>query len=224
MSHICKHHKKQIISALFCVLFPFIALLLIVLYISRSLFSLLQTNFYRNTMAADNSKPVKRIMSTISKHSEEAEDDEICSGNLWKINDARVGREHFFESSTISCVLNTNEWWRAYVYYAAIFFGWRILSIRENNELKEKRTKVFKKKQSSRCRHNWEVKNDLNDHIQTFLSFFCVYFFLQITILVTHTQCIQVFVCFSIHLEWTLVLSGKTAIFKRFCVKEEKIR
>lgn len=37
----------------------------------------------------DNSRPVKRIMSTISKHSEEAEDDEICSGNLWIIN------EHF---------------------------------------------------------------------------------------------------------------------------------
>lgn len=30
----------------------------------------------------ENSRPVKRIMSTISKHSEEAEDDEICSGNL----------------------------------------------------------------------------------------------------------------------------------------------
>lgn len=39
--------------------------------------------------AMENSRPVKRIMSTISKHSEEAEDDEICSGNLWIIN------EHF---------------------------------------------------------------------------------------------------------------------------------
>ncbi|XP_031636078.1 ATP-binding cassette sub-family C member Sur-like [Contarinia nasturtii] len=31
------------------------------------------------TMTMDNSRPVKRIMSTISKHSEETEDDEICS-------------------------------------------------------------------------------------------------------------------------------------------------
>lgn len=30
----------------------------------------------------ENSRTAKRIMSTISKHSEEAEDDEICSGNL----------------------------------------------------------------------------------------------------------------------------------------------
>lgn len=36
----------------------------------------------RNPVVTDNSRPVKRIMSTISKHSEEAEDDEICSGNL----------------------------------------------------------------------------------------------------------------------------------------------
>lgn len=43
----------------------------------------------RRNPALENSRPVKRIMSTISKHSEEAEDDEICSGNLWIIN------EHF---------------------------------------------------------------------------------------------------------------------------------
>lgn len=57
-------------------------------------------------MTTDNSKPVKRIMSTISKHSEEAdaEDDEICSGNLWKINDATLQgsfRTLFFASFEI---------------------------------------------------------------------------------------------------------------------------
>lgn len=57
-------------------------------------------------MATDNSKPVKRIMSTISKHSEEAEaeaeDDEICSGNLWKNNDAIHSLEVYSEHSFCS--------------------------------------------------------------------------------------------------------------------------
>lgn len=39
--------------------------------------------FHRSvTLPSDDSRPVKRIMSTISKHSEDAEDDEICSGNF----------------------------------------------------------------------------------------------------------------------------------------------
>lgn len=43
-------------------------------------------------MSMDNSRTAKRIMSTISKHSEEMEEDEICSGNLCKINEFRVGK------------------------------------------------------------------------------------------------------------------------------------
>lgn len=38
-------------------------------------------------MSMDNSRPAKRMMSTISKYSEEAEDDEIRSGNLCEINE-----------------------------------------------------------------------------------------------------------------------------------------
>lgn len=40
-------------------------------------------------MSMDNSRPAKRMMSTISKHSEEAEEDEIRSGNLCEINEWR---------------------------------------------------------------------------------------------------------------------------------------
>lgn len=46
-----------------------------------STFYMVHIDDFRNP-TMDNSRPVKRIMSTISKHSEEAEDDEICSGNL----------------------------------------------------------------------------------------------------------------------------------------------
>lgn len=41
-------------------------------------------------MSMDNSRPAKRVMSTISNHSEEpeeAEEDEIRSGNLCEINE-----------------------------------------------------------------------------------------------------------------------------------------
>lgn len=38
-------------------------------------------------MSMDNSRPAKRMMSTISKYSEEAEEDEIRSGNLCETNE-----------------------------------------------------------------------------------------------------------------------------------------
>lgn len=81
-SSACKYRKKTILHTLL----PYIS--------GWRVFSVCVLFFFgisgeRRNPALENSRPVKRIMSTISKHSEEAEDDEICSGNLWIIN------EHF---------------------------------------------------------------------------------------------------------------------------------
>lgn len=65
-------------------------------------------HIHRNASVTDNSKPVKRIMSTISKHSEEAEDDEICSGNLWIINEPfSEGWAEQSQKNRFKCALST---------------------------------------------------------------------------------------------------------------------